>query len=276
MSTPLSQVGKAAIPEGAKKLSRLVPKPGAGLQTKLDDLTREQDNLNLLRTHKTKKVTKAVFTQGQRKRLARKGIAMPGGRYPIRNATDLRNAKWDANRTNAGADVQAHIAVREAALRKEGVIKAHDGGTAVVGRRQSDVAKVHDPAEAGVVGGGLLAGAGMGTWRAANQSAVRASSGLKRATQENFNAEEALARHKARVDALAGKRGVTRERGRQFMFDNNVHQARQGLGAAQARMKGAAITRRNGRIAGGLMLGAGALGALGSARAIERHRQESY
>jgi hypothetical protein len=33
------------------------------------------------------------FSQGQRKSLAKTGAAMPGGRYPIRNQSDLKNAQ---------------------------------------------------------------------------------------------------------------------------------------------------------------------------------------
>lgn len=44
----------------------------------------------------------ADFTQEQRERLARQGKAMPGGRYPIRNRSDLENAIRAVGRAKGG------------------------------------------------------------------------------------------------------------------------------------------------------------------------------
>jgi hypothetical protein len=41
---------------------------------------------------------------------------MPGGRYPIRNASDLANAVKDYNRTGQDPSVRAHILSRSKAL----------------------------------------------------------------------------------------------------------------------------------------------------------------
>lgn len=54
--------------------------------------------------------------QAVRAKLDAKGETMPGGRYPIRNATDLGNAYKDWVRTGKPADVKAWIGKRAKAL----------------------------------------------------------------------------------------------------------------------------------------------------------------
>lgn len=44
----------------------------------------------------------AEFTEEQRERLARQGKAMPGGRFPIRNRSDLSNAIRAVGRSKGG------------------------------------------------------------------------------------------------------------------------------------------------------------------------------
>jgi hypothetical protein len=58
------------------------------------------------------------FTTKQRKHLAKTGAAMKGGRYPIRNAQDLANAKQAVGRTppSGRPAVKAHIRERAKAL----------------------------------------------------------------------------------------------------------------------------------------------------------------
>lgn len=65
------------------------------------------------------------FTTSQRKRLAGTGAAMKGGRYPIRNAQDLANAKQAIGRTSPSGRpaVKAHIAKRARALGLSGLSK---------------------------------------------------------------------------------------------------------------------------------------------------------
>lgn len=58
----------------------------------------------------------ATFSKSQRTDLAAKGIAEPDGSYPIRNATDLRNAINDCNRTGQKPSDVAHIIARAKAL----------------------------------------------------------------------------------------------------------------------------------------------------------------
>jgi hypothetical protein len=67
-----------------------------------------------------------TFSTAQRQSLAKTGAAMPGGRYPIRNATDLQHAKEAIGRTPPGGRpaVEAHIQERASALGLGAVKKA--------------------------------------------------------------------------------------------------------------------------------------------------------
>lgn len=56
------------------------------------------------------------FSQGQRKRLAKSGKAMPGGGFPIVNKHDLTNAHRAIGRAKNPAAARAHIRERAAAL----------------------------------------------------------------------------------------------------------------------------------------------------------------
>jgi hypothetical protein len=69
------------------------------------------------------------FTAKQRKRLAGTGAAMKGGRYPIRNAQDLANAKQAVGRTapSGRSAVRAHIASRARSLGLSGLLKSGKG-----------------------------------------------------------------------------------------------------------------------------------------------------
>ena len=62
----------------------------------------------------------ATFTTDQRKALAKTGEAMPGGRFPIRNASDLANAIQAVGRASGGEEgrdaVRRHIIKRAKAL----------------------------------------------------------------------------------------------------------------------------------------------------------------
>jgi len=62
--------------------------------------------------------TAAVFTEKQRRRLAKSGAALPDGSFPIRNCSDLANARQAIGRAAPGkrARVRAHIAKRAKAL----------------------------------------------------------------------------------------------------------------------------------------------------------------
>jgi len=57
-----------------------------------------------------------TIPQATRDKLDKQGETMPGGRYPIRNATDLANAAKDYVRTGRPADVAAWIGSRAKAL----------------------------------------------------------------------------------------------------------------------------------------------------------------
>lgn len=58
------------------------------------------------------------FSQSRRKKLAKSGAAMPGGRYPIVNREDLKNAEQAIGRTSPSgrAAVRKHIHERAKAL----------------------------------------------------------------------------------------------------------------------------------------------------------------
>lgn len=62
--------------------------------------------------------TKANMSQSDRDALAKKGQAMPGGRYPITNRSDLSNAIQAIGRTDPAkrGAVKAFIKKRAAAL----------------------------------------------------------------------------------------------------------------------------------------------------------------
>lgn len=63
-------------------------------------------------------LTERFISRSKRKKDAKKGVAMPGGRYPIENAKDLKNAKRAIGRTppSGRAAVRAHIRKRAKAL----------------------------------------------------------------------------------------------------------------------------------------------------------------
>ena len=56
------------------------------------------------------------LTEPQRQRLAREGRAMPGGRFPIRNRSDLQNAIRAVGRARGGE--QGRRAVRRFIMRR--------------------------------------------------------------------------------------------------------------------------------------------------------------
>lgn len=70
--------------------------------------------------------TKANMGEGPRKALAAKGQAMPGGRYPITNRSDLENAIRAVGRTDAAKRpaVKSFIKKRAAALGLTSLIPA--------------------------------------------------------------------------------------------------------------------------------------------------------
>lgn len=53
-----------------------------------------------------------TFTAAYRRLLAKMGMAMPDGSYPIRNVTDLTNAVKDFNRSGGSAAEKAWIIKR--------------------------------------------------------------------------------------------------------------------------------------------------------------------
>lgn len=58
----------------------------------------------------------ATFSEAERKTLAKRGAALPDGSFPIRNASDLRNAIHDVGRANDPAAAKRHIIKRARAL----------------------------------------------------------------------------------------------------------------------------------------------------------------
>ena len=57
-----------------------------------------------------------TFSAAQRRSLAKKGVAEPDGSYPIRNASDLKNAIRDFGRGGSKPSDKAHIVARAKAL----------------------------------------------------------------------------------------------------------------------------------------------------------------
>jgi hypothetical protein len=64
----------------------------------------------------SKKMEARDFSQGQRKKLAKTGAAMPGGGFPISNTQDLANAKRAIGRAKNPAAARRHINERAKAL----------------------------------------------------------------------------------------------------------------------------------------------------------------
>lgn len=62
------------------------------------------------------------FKQGERKDLAKKGSAMPDGSFPIKNASDLRNAIKAVGRAKNPAAAKSHIKKRAKALGLEDLL----------------------------------------------------------------------------------------------------------------------------------------------------------
>lgn len=67
----------------------------------------------------------ATFTQEQRERLARQGKAMQGGRFPIRNRSDLDNAISAVGRTRPNT-AAARAKVRRFIIRRARALGASD------------------------------------------------------------------------------------------------------------------------------------------------------
>lgn len=67
----------------------------------------------------------AEFTEQQRERLADQGKAMQGGRFPIRNRSDLQNAIRAVGRTRPNTE-QARAKVRRFIIRRARALGAAD------------------------------------------------------------------------------------------------------------------------------------------------------
>lgn len=62
---------------------------------------------------------KRDYSQTQRERMAREGVAMPDGSFPIRNREDLQNAIQSVGRSRNYAAAKEHIMRRARALNAE-------------------------------------------------------------------------------------------------------------------------------------------------------------
>jgi hypothetical protein len=130
---------------------------------------------------------KKDFSTARRKKDAASGAAMPGGRYPIEDAQDVKNAVNDYNRTGHSPAVAAHIRARAKAVgvaspfakyddsesRDSGGKWAVGAGTAALGGAAAGVAVMHHNAHGFIgrfgraalrtkTGKGALIGAGIG------------------------------------------------------------------------------------------------------------------
>ena len=87
-------------------------------------------------------LTKADFTDDERKKLADSGEAMPDGSYPIRNVSDLENAIHAYGRAKDKSATRAHIIKRAKALNAEDKLpEGWDGSSKAV---EPDLTKADD------------------------------------------------------------------------------------------------------------------------------------
>jgi hypothetical protein len=66
--------------------------------------------------------TKAEFSAKDREKLAKEGVALPDGSFPIRNKKDLENAIHDVGRAKDKAKAKAHIKARARAIGAEDIL----------------------------------------------------------------------------------------------------------------------------------------------------------
>ena len=65
---------------------------------------------------------KRDYSQTERERMARTGVAMPDGSFPIRNTTDLQNAIQSVGRSRNYEAAKQHIMRRAKALDAESML----------------------------------------------------------------------------------------------------------------------------------------------------------
>lgn len=99
-------------------------------------------------------LTAAQFSTRQREELARRGVAMKGGGFPIRNRTDLKNAIMEFGRAGDKAAAKRHIIKRARELDLVEMLPESWGVTAAVvaagkSARQEKIAKVMREFKAG-------------------------------------------------------------------------------------------------------------------------------
>lgn len=100
-------------------------------------------------------IAKRDYTDDQRQAMAKKGQALPGGGFPIKDAADLKNAIQAIGRAKNPAAAKAHIKKRAAALGQTGLIpdswKAEDPEWEKVEEvdwtKATDEEWTHDPAQ---------------------------------------------------------------------------------------------------------------------------------
>ncbi len=97
-------------------------------------------------------VEKKDYTDAERKDMADKGQAMPGGKFPIKTVADLKNAISTFGLAKNKPAVKQHIIARAKALGKENLIP--DKWTGASKAADEDL---HDPTELGDIRSGLVA-----------------------------------------------------------------------------------------------------------------------
>lgn len=101
---------------------------------------------------------KRDFSADERREAADNGQAMPGGGFPVKNVSDLRNAIQAIGRAKDPAAARAHIKRRAAALGREDLIPdSWKTATADQGKASGSEEMAHDPGDIGAVRDGLVA-----------------------------------------------------------------------------------------------------------------------
>lgn len=97
------------------------------LQARVTELEQAQldDALGEMEGWAPDAMTAAAFDQAERDRMAKSGVAMPDGSFPIRNQADLENAVASLGRASNPDEVKAHIRTRAEALGLTGWLQEH-------------------------------------------------------------------------------------------------------------------------------------------------------
>lgn len=143
--------------------------PNCGMRKMKKSLIDGDHELDALLLRSRTVLAKAEFSDKQREKLAGKKQAMPGGGYPIRNVSDLKNAIQAIGRAKDPAATKAWIIKRAKALGAEDLIP--EGW--VTKARLTKFNPNHDPGTGQFSSGGGAAGGGSASRRRGYTAATR-------------------------------------------------------------------------------------------------------